>query len=126
MRRIVILPVLILLLCGWTSKQDILKSQVPPSAKLKATLVNAARDFFVDPYSVRDAQVSSLMIIDAKKGLQAVCVRANAKNRMGAYAGRTAVSVKLKKGIPVSTRDKAPGCYLQGLRYYPFPELEAL
>lgn len=122
MRLFLLMP-LAALLGGWTSASDILKTQVPPSARTKAAIVNAARDYWVDPYSIRDAQISSVLTLDAKKGLQAVCVKANAKNRMGAYAGRKPVSIRLLKGTPVSTNEGARGCSLPKLRYYAFPEL---
>ena len=123
--RVAILPMLALLLTGGTTA-DMLKSQTAPSAAIKRALVNAARDYLLDPYSVRDAEISSVVTVDAKRGWQAVCVMANAKNAYGAYVGRQAVSVRLLKGKPMSTRQQAPLCYTRGLRYYRFRELEAL
>jgi len=87
--------------------------------------VKDARDFLIDPYSVRDAEISSVM--DTPDGkLQFVCVKANAKNAMGGYTGRKAVSVRLVGSRPVSTNPNATVCAMPLLRWYPFPELENL
>lgn len=100
-------------------------SQRPPSAAEKAAIVSAARDYFVDPYSIRDAEISNVVRLN-DQGLEAVCVKANAKNRMGGYTGRTATSVRLLKGKPMSTLENAPACAMPQMRYRPFPELENL
>ena len=117
-----------LALSGCVTQQqvdDVMASQRPPSAAIRREIVKSARDYLFDPYSVRDAEISSVM--DAPGGkLQFVCVKANAKNRLGAYTGRTTVSVRLVGTQPSSTRENAPGCQLPLLKWYPFPELEAL
>lgn len=100
-------------------------SQRPATAAEKAAIVSAARDYLVDPYSVRDAEISDVVTL-ADTGLEAVCVKANAKNRMGGYTGRSATSVRLLKGKPVSTLENAPSCVMPQMRYRPFPELENL
>ncbi len=89
-------------------------------------IVKAAIDYLYDPYSVRDAEISSVVTLNKKSGLQAVCVKGNAKNRFGAYVGRQAVAVHIQNGTLAGTFPEAPGCYRKGLKYYPFPELEAL
>jgi len=88
--------------------------------------VSAARDYLVDPYSVRDAEISH--VVDASKDgkIQAVCVKFNSKNRMGGYVGRSALSVRVVNDKPVSAVQDPPGCYLPGMKYRPFPELENL
>ncbi|WP_322883103.1 hypothetical protein U8C37_06680 [Sinorhizobium medicae] len=103
----------------------VMASQRPPSAAEKAAIVSAARDYFVDPYSIRDAEISNVVRLN-DQGLEAVCVKANAKNRMGGYTGRTATSVRLLKGKPMSTLENAPACAMPQMRYRPFPELENL
>jgi hypothetical protein len=104
---------------------DVMASQRPPSTAIKRAIVHDARDYLVDPYSVRDAEISSVMDVPGGK-LQFVCVKANAKNRMGGYTGRTAISVRLVGSTPVSTNPTATMCGAPLLRWYPFPELEAL
>ena len=104
---------------------SVLATQRPPSAPVRQAIVKAARDYLIDPYSVRDAEISALM--DAPGGkLQFVCVKANAKNRMGAYTGRSTLSVRLVGVTPVSTNENAAACMAPLLKWYPFPELENL
>ena len=113
---------------GCVSQQQVdkvLATQRPPTAAEKAAIVNAARDYLVDPYSVRDAEISNVVTLN-DKGLKAVCVKANAKNRMGGYVGRTTVSVRLLNGKPVSTWENAPACLNANMSYRRFPELENL
>lgn len=123
------LVVTVLALSGCVSSQEIQRveaSQRPPSPSVKASIVNAARDYLVDPYSVRDAEISSIVDATPDGKIQAVCVKANSKNRMGGYTGRTAVSVRLVNNKPVGTLENAMGCHLPNMKYFPFPELEAL
>ena len=103
-----------------------LKSQTAPSAALRRTLANAARNYLYDPYSVRDAEISSVVTVDSGRSLQSVCVKANAKNLYGAYVGRRAVLVRLQRGVPLVAIDAASWCFTKGLRYFSFRELEAL
>lgn len=122
--RSIPLVALAVLLGGWTSTSDILKTQTPPTAAVRRALVIAARDYLFDPYSVRDAEISSVVTINPKKQVTGVCVKANAKNRYGAYVGRRPVGVVLVKGKPYNAFDSDRSCLLKGLRWYPFPELE--
>ncbi len=105
--------------------KKVMDSQRPVTASEKAAIVNKARDYFFDPYSIRDAEISNVVTL-GDTGLEAVCVKANAKNRLGAYAGRSATSVRLKDGKPVSALENAPACASPDLRYQRFPELENL
>jgi hypothetical protein len=117
-----------LVLSGCVTQEQVDKvmaSQRSPTAAEKAAIVNASRDYFFDPYSIRDAEISDVVRLN-DQGLEAVCVKANAKNRMGAYTGRTATSVRLIKGKPTSTLENAPACSMPQMRYRPFPELENL
>ncbi len=100
-------------------------TQEPPSAAVRKVIVNAARDHLVDPYSIRDVEISSV-VFDSITGLQAVCVKFNSKNAVGGYVGRSAVSVRLKDGQPVSTAKEPPLCREPRLKYYPFPESDVL
>jgi hypothetical protein len=111
-----------------TSEQvdRVMASQRPPSAAIKAAIVRDARDYLVDPYSVRDAEISNVMDATPDGKLQFVCVKANAKNRMGGYTGRTTISVRLVGSNPVSTNPNATACGMPLLRWHPFKELENL
>ena len=100
-------------------------SQRPPTEAEKAVIVNAARDQYFDPYSIRDAEISGVVRLN-DQGLEAVCVKANAKNRMGAYTGRTATSMRLMNGKLVGMLENAPACASPQMQYRPFAELENL
>lgn len=98
-------------------------SQRPPSAVIKQAIVKDARDYLIDPYSVRDAEISSVMDATPDGKLQFVCAKANARNAMGGYTGRTTISVRLVGSNPVSTNPNALACGMPLLRWYPFKEL---
>lgn len=87
------------------------------------------RSTLFDPYSVRDAQIAapklkgSFVLTDPSEGWT-VCVRANAKNRMGAYTGLRE-TVLLFRGDKVASSTEGPAPYYCGeAQYEPFPELE--
>jgi hypothetical protein len=104
---------------------NVLATQRAPSIAVRHAIVKAARDYSIDPYSVRDAEISAVM--DAPGGkLQFVCVKANAKNRLGAYTGRSTISVRLVGATPVSTNEHAAACMAPLLKWYAIPELENL
>lgn len=107
-----------------SAPEEMFAYQTPPSAALKAQIVSAAKDYLFDPFSVRDAEISSVMPLDKKRGLSVVCVKANARNQMGGYTGRQATSVRLMNGRIVNAIPNAPGCNDQRIDYHPFPELE--
>lgn len=122
-------PAALLLLTGCVSQSEITKMNseaAPPSAKLKATILQAARSYLKDPYSVRDAEISGEISLDAKTNTTAVCVRYNAKNGFGGYTGRSTTAVRLVNGQPVAAFDNQPACNHPALRYYPFPEVKQL
>src|SRR5690606_2299539 len=102
--RFVILCMAAFLLSGCISPQQmerILASQRPPSPEIRQAIAKAARDFLLDPFSVRDAEISGVMDLPGGK-LQVVCVKENARNAFGAYAGRNTFSVRLEGARPVS------------------------
>jgi len=121
----VVAAALVLSGCVSSPREDALASQRPPSAEIRRVIVHDAKDYLVDPYSVRDAEISSVM--DAPGGeVQFVCVKANAKDATGGYTGRKAVSIRLVGKYPVGINPNAAACAEPQLRWYPFPELEAL
>lgn len=107
----------------------------PPPANYREAVKASARETFFDPYSVRDASISQPLyastIFDGmsmvpRKGW-IVCVRANAKNRMGAYTGMQE-TVFLFSGSTVALTLSGPsyaGQIADPAVYQPFPELEA-
>jgi hypothetical protein len=106
------------------------------------------RTSFVDPYSIRDAQITEPNKIGqlVKKGTLtqetgwAVCVRANAKNRMGAYTGIKSTVFLIRDGRVVESADDTPVAltdrgvltitpiyikeHCEGAKFEPFPEVE--
>ena len=87
-----------------------------------------------DPYSVRDAEIAepkvmtSFYLLDPAPGWT-ICVRLNAKNRMGAYTGITE-DVLLVRGdrVTISSNEltKAPTPSIgvcRDAKWAPFPEL---
>lgn len=104
---------------------EVYGSQQRPSAEVKAQVINYVRGEFFDPYSIRDAEISGVVrLLDT--GYHAVCVRMNAKNRMGGYIGMTVTSFRLSGTAVIGTLQDAPACKSAQLVYEPFPELEAL
>lgn len=104
---------------------QIYSSQTPASPTIRAAIVEYVRNTFFDPYSIRDAEISHQVKLGST-GFEAVCFKANAKNRMGGYIGRKAVSVRIKDGKVHSWVEDAPGCMDERLKYEPFPQLENL
>ncbi|MCB1476598.1 MAG: hypothetical protein H6883_07065 [Rhodobiaceae bacterium] len=110
----------------------------PPPANYKAAVVNYVKTTFFDPYSIRDASISQPVYrqgiydgtnIVAYRGW-AVCLRANAKNRMGAYTGLN-YSLLLFKGDVVELSLSGPTTqpqvnnHCKDVPLEPFPEIES-
>jgi hypothetical protein len=114
-----------LALAGCTTQMN-MDVQEPLSADLRAQILKGAKDVLFDPYSVRDAEISDF--IPRKPGSKDgfVCVKANAKNRMGAYVGKTGTLVFINNGKVTDAMDRHGFCTHPKFRYHPFPELEAL
>lgn len=103
--------------------QKVYDSQVAPTGAIKTAVVKHVRETFYDPYSLRDAQISNVLSLPGTD-LKAVCIRANGKNRFGAYVGLSYTSVRIRGGVAVSSLQDAPACADSRLKFYPFPELE--
>lgn len=92
------------------------------------------RQTFFDPYSIRDAEIAPpkrgagpSLNADGFKTPWVVCVRANAKNRMGAYAGRKVTALAFSGNAVVNAWDEAQYSQMVcgEVTYEPFPEIEA-
>lgn len=124
--------ILITMTCGLLAScqtlvpQSLADSQRPPNWALRAAIVQAARNVVFDPYSIRDAEVSSVVLLNPRAGIQAVCVKANAKNQFGGYTGRQATGISIRNGMILGATPGDPRCLDPRLRYHPFPELENL
>ena len=92
----------------------------------------------VDPYSVRDAQISKpkmgKLFVEGTLGVQEpgwlVCFRSNAKNRMGAYTGISDMAIVIRGGVVrASLSDPSHSHYIVKMicdneTYEPFSEME--
>lgn len=128
MNRIAAACAVALTLSGCVTAADldeVYGSQERPSAQVKAEVISYVKREFFDPYSIRDAEISGVVrLLDT--GFSAVCVRMNAKNRMGGYIGLTVTSFRLRGGTVVGALADAPACKSAQLVFEPFPEIEAL
>ena len=110
--------------CVSVRVDDLVSAAAPPSPQARARIVEAARDALLDPYSVRDAEISYVGVF--QNGLQFVCVRANAKNAFGGYTGRDTLAVYMKDNVPTGSGRNPQLCNNANLRWTKFQELEDL
>lgn len=125
-----------LLLSGCASQgttASIFDSQRPLSVAERASIINYVKAKFFDPYSIRDATISNAVDGTNLYGSKStrICVRANAKNRLGGYTGQTATLFYFNSvGEIALTPDEkdddsvAPFCNDFRQRYSPFLEIE--
>lgn len=93
-------------------------------------VVDGIRQNYFDPYSVRDAEIAvprqgPSWDIGGKDGW-VVCVRANAKNRLGGYVGKSDSAFMIVGGKVVSYLDGPAPYYCGDVTYSPFPEAVGL
>ncbi len=120
-------------LAGCMEVQPVATSEVnvAPPSNPRAAALSYVRQTYFDPYSVRDASISQPFVLpyglSGQSQAWVVCVRANAKNRLGGYAGLQETLIVFD-GDTVnasrSMRDATSAC--RSAQYGPFPELEAL
>src|SRR5262249_55271923 len=86
----------------------------PPPANYRAVAADHLRKSLFDPYSVRDAQIAApkqaagpSLNSDGFYTPWVICVRANAKNRFGAYTGPQHTALAVKGGQVVNSWDEA-------------------
>jgi hypothetical protein len=128
MHRILSLLAVGLTVAGCVSSMpidQIMASQKPPTPQLRNQIVEGARTFLKDPYSVRDAEISSIFTVNAK-GYQVVCVKFNSKNGFGAYEGRETGGIGVVNGQLTGYLENTAECLNPALRWYPFPETNKL
>lgn len=102
----------------------------PPPSDYRQKVVARVRRTFFDPYTIRDASISQPLsasgVFDGVTFVPhsgwMVCVRANAKNRMGAYIGLKETPVLFKEDA-VADLDLSPHHCAKAV-YEPFPEIE--
>jgi hypothetical protein len=98
-------------------------NQQPPSAQVRKVVADYARKQFYDPYSMRDVSLSYVMTGNLP-GKSVVCLRANAKNRLGAYTGLSGTGLRMTDNVITDVFQETPECNDGRLKYVPFPELE--
>ena len=117
--------------CNQTTGQvaQVTSSEPPPAGYREQVTARVKKSFF-DPYSIRDAALSQPFVQNAAfdgitpiphRGWM-VCVRANAKNRMGGYIGLKETGYMFKGGQIVDADFNPPFC--AGAKFEPFPEIE--
>ncbi|MGN6779359.1 hypothetical protein [Rhizobium sp.] len=82
-----------------------------PLKRGEAAIAQAARNFVFDRYSIRDAENSNVVLFNPNFGIQAVCVKAHAKNQFGGYTGRQATGISVKDGIILGATLGDPGAW---------------
>jgi hypothetical protein len=132
--RVVILCLLLAACAVREGNLKIFDSQRAASASERAAIVADIKGNYFDPYSIRDAQISSAVEgtgLDGSKSPPMICVDDNAKNRMGGYTGKSA-TVYYFNGAgqitrSVNSRDDMfvdSFCKDSRLQYTPFSEIE--
>lgn len=128
--------IVLLLLAGCGVREANLKmfdNQRPASVDERAAIAANIKTSFFDPYSIRDAQISSAVVstgIDSST-TPMICVDANAKNRMGAYTGKSATVYYFAGGGQIARSVNSSDdvfvnsfCHDNRLIYAPFSEIE--
>jgi hypothetical protein len=125
---------LALLACGCASAPQQAATEDPPPVNYRQLAAAHLRETLNDPWSVRDAQVAPpkrsvgpSMNSDGFTTPWIVCVRANAKNKLGAYTGPQHTAIGIRGGQVVNSWDEAhaSATFCAGSPYEPFPELMA-
>ncbi len=98
----------------------------PMPANYRGQVADRVRATFFDPYSIRDAGISIPIAGQSLLGpMHTVCVRANAKNRMGGYIGIRETSYIFRNGqISLSDAEYAALTCANAV-YEPFPEIDS-
>lgn len=105
-------------------------SDPPPPPNYRDQVQARVKKTFFDPYSIRDAAISQPFVQNAAfdgvtliphQGWM-VCIRANAKNRMGGYIGLKETGYMFKAGQIVDADFNSSFC--AGAQFEPFPEIE--
>ena len=124
MKKYIVLISLAVGLSGCATVDEAALDAKPPSRELREAIVDKARDVLFDPYSVRDAEISYL--VDLPGPSDAVCVKLNAKNRLGGYTGRQVNAVYVQNGVLLAAGSNPRLCNNSMLNWVRFPEIEAL
>lgn len=117
-----------------TTTETVMEPVSAPPANYRQIAATHIRSVFFDPFSIRDAEIAPpkrgagpSLNNDGFNTPWVVCVRANAKNRMGGYTGRTITALAISGNSVVNSWDEAHYSRMvcDGAAYEPFPEIEA-
>jgi hypothetical protein len=118
--------------CVETGPATSVEPQTSPPANYRSLALSYARQSYVDPYSIRDASISQPLQVGygltGQQMVWVVCIRANARNRMGGYTGIQETVVAFSGNSVDASRSGGAGggTACRGAVYEPFPELERL
>jgi hypothetical protein len=95
-------------------------------ANYRQIVIDGVKKIFIYPSSIRDASISAPIPGNAIMGsVTTVCVRANAKNKMGVYTGATTTAFIFRGGQLSSTETQHIAVLCAGVPYEPFPEIDS-
>lgn len=95
-------------------------------ANYRVMVADEVRKTFFDPYSIRDASISAPIPGTSMMGaMHTVCVRANAKNRMGGYTGIRTTAVVIRSGAVTVSDQSVADIACASATYEPFPEIDS-
>lgn len=117
--------------CSGANQAIVGQPKEPAPVEYRALTLAAAKATYFDPYSIRDAQISEPQWLGSWNIGEAsgwvVCVRANAKNRMGAYIGIQDTAFMFRGGKMTGNLTDLPaggGYYCGSAVFSAFTELE--
>ena len=118
---LVIVPI-VLASCAAQMKIDPNLSGPFPNNYQKILEAHSIETYF-DPHSLRDVSISS-PDRGFMNGMQGwvVCMKANGKNRNGAYAGMQTTAYLIHDGVIVSSLPESPVCNYE--KFVPWPEMQ--
>jgi hypothetical protein len=99
----------------------------PAPVNFREQIISEAKSSYFDPYSIRSAErTDPIPTQHAMLGhFWVVCIRSNAKNRMGGYVGLKTEAYGFRQSKVVE-KSEQPEMYCNGQSYVPFPELEGI
>ena len=121
-KAIIISICLVAVGCGGPKTQREMDSSIGPyPSNWKEIVASYIRNNYVDPYSIMDSEAAPpFMQQTLAYDRWIVCIRNNAKNRMGGYTGRKITEISIVKG-QVDMVDDKNDLFCRDARFEPFP-----
>lgn len=104
-------------------------TQRPATAAEKHTVIQTARNELYDPFSIRSAELSTVITIgDGREARRVVCARFDSRTRDGGYTGVEThlITLDSRERVLAALVVPATEAPCDRLRYAPFPEAEGL